>query len=266
MAEKVDSVYHSSRTLDQQMAEVHRMVQDLTVARREPQTPPVPARNPARSPTTEVPDPLDSRFAPSSPLQRSNTRVSLPRFPQRPSSPDEPASAVPDASSPSQPSPTETISMLRTSDHIQRRASRVSEFSFGSSSIRYSSSSYASSDAGTGCVGWQSPPQSANDFFHNRDHSTSTKKTSPLPRTPEERGAGPIADNRHSALHSSPVVGLAPPYELQRTSTYTSQAKLSPFPSSQPEIMKLHRSSTTTSQKAAFEKEAFRNSAVLCDV
>ncbi|KAB2100159.1 hypothetical protein AG0111_0g11600 [Alternaria gaisen] len=30
--------------------------------------------------------------------------------------------------------------------------------------------------------------------------------------------------------------------------------------------MKLHRSSTTASQKAAFEKEAFRNSAILCDV
>ncbi|KAI4945703.1 hypothetical protein J4E91_007614 [Alternaria rosae] len=55
-------------------------------------------------------------------------------------------------------------------------------------------------------------------------------------------------------------------YELERTPTQISHAKLSPYPSSQPEIMKLHRSSTTTSQKAAFEKEAFRNSAILCDV
>jgi len=259
-------MYHTSGTLDQQIDKVHHMVQDLTVTPPDPQTPPVPARNPARSPTIEVPNPLGSKYMPSSSPRHPNTKVPLPRFPQRRIPPHQHVPTCLDARSPSEPSPMETVSMSRTSDLIQRRASHMSDFSFGNSSIRYSSSSYASSEAGTSSAGWQSPPQLSNDYFHNRDHSTSTKKTTPLPRTPEECGAGPIVDNRHSSLHSLPVTGLAPPYEFQRTSTYTSQAKSTPFPSSQPEIMKLHRSSTTTSQKSAFEKEAFRNSAVLCDV
>jgi len=266
MVERINIMYHTSGTLDQQIDKVHRMVQGLTVTPPDPQTPPVPARNPARSPTTEVPNPLVSNFVPSSSSRHPNTKASLPRFPQRRITPHQIIPTGLDARSPSEPLPMETISMSRTSDLIQRRASRMSDFSFGGSSTRYSSSSHASSEAGTSSAGWQSPPQLSNDYFHNRDHSTSTKKTTPLPRTPEECRAGPIADNRHSSLHSLPATGLAPPYEFQRTSTYTSQAKSTPFPSSQPEIMKLHRSSTTTSQKAAFEKEAFRNSAVLCDV
>jgi hypothetical protein len=44
------------------------------------------------------------------------------------------------------------------------------------------------------------------------------------------------------------------------------KSTLSPFPTRQDSITKLHRSSTTASQKSAFEKDAFRNSAVLCDV
>jgi hypothetical protein len=45
-----------------------------------------------------------------------------------------------------------------------------------------------------------------------------------------------------------------------------SKSALSLFPARQDSITKLHRSSTTASQKAVFEKDAFRNSAVLCDV
>ncbi|EFQ87533.1 hypothetical protein PTT_16976 [Pyrenophora teres f. teres 0-1] len=266
MVERNDIIYHSSKTLDRQIDEIHRMAQDLTLTAQDPQTPPIPPKNPARSPTTETSNPLGSKFAPFSSPPHPDTGVSLPRFPQHPISPNQPTTASLDTSSPSEPSPTETISMARTSDVIRRRASRTSDFSFGSSSIRYSSSSYASSEAGTSSTGWQNHPQSSNDYYHNRDHSMSTKKTTPLPRTPEECGSGPIADNRHSSLHSLPVTRLAAPYELQRTSINISQAKLSPFPSSQPEIMKLHRSATTASQKTTFEREAFRNSAVLCDV
>ncbi|PWO25154.1 UbiH, 2-polyprenyl-6-methoxyphenol hydroxylase, partial [Pyrenophora tritici-repentis] len=264
--ERTDITYHANATLDRQIDQVHRIVQDLTLTPQDPQTPPIPPKNPARSPTTETPNPRGSKFAPFSSPRHPNNRVSLPRFPQHPISPNQPTVASLNTSPPSEPSPTETISMARTSDSLRRCASRTSDFSFGGSSIRYSSSSYASSEAGTSSAGWQSPAQFSNDYFLNRDHSTSTKKTTPLPRTPEESGAGPIADNRHSSLHSLPVIGLAAPYELQRTSINISQAKLSPFPSSQPEIMKLHRSATTTSQKTTFEREAFRNSAVLCDV
>ncbi|KAF2715340.1 hypothetical protein K504DRAFT_457515 [Pleomassaria siparia CBS 279.74] len=42
--------------------------------------------------------------------------------------------------------------------------------------------------------------------------------------------------------------------------------KLSLNPPTQPEFDKLHRSSTTMTQKEFFEKQAFRNSAILCDV
>ncbi|KAG9387769.1 hypothetical protein A1F94_000661 [Pyrenophora tritici-repentis] len=265
--ERTDITYHANATLDRQIDQVHRIVQDLTLTPQDPQTPPIPPKNPARSPTTETPNPRGSKFAPFSSPRHPNNRVSLPRFPSTSNiSPNQPTVASLNTSPPSEPSPTETISMARTSDSLRRCASRTSDFSFGGSSIRYSSSSYASSEAGTSSAGWQSPAQFSNDYFLNRDHSTSTKKTTPLPRTPEESGAGPIADNRHSSLHSLPVIGLAAPYELQRTSINISQAKLSPFPSSQPEIMKLHRSATTTSQKTTFEREAFRNSAVLCDV
>ncbi|RMZ73182.1 hypothetical protein GMOD_00008988 [Pyrenophora seminiperda CCB06] len=266
MVERIDGMHHASGTLDREMDEVLRMAQDLTVTPQDPQTPPVPARNPARSPTTEVPNPLSARILPSSPSLPPNTRVSLPRFPQPPITPEEPTSADLDADSPPEPSPTETISISRMSDPAQRRISRISDFSFGTSSIRYSSSSYASSEAGASSAGWQSVPQFSNDYFHNRNRSTSTTKTTPLPRSLKERESGIFADNQYSTLHPLPATSLAPSYELQRSSTNTSQAKLSPFPSPQPEVMKLHRSATTTSQKAAFEKDAFRNSAVLCDV
>lgn len=61
-------------------------------------------------------------------------------------------------------------------------------------------------------------------------------------------------------------MGLPTPDEFERVTPQSSHTRLSPYPSTQPEIVKLHRSSTTASQKAVFEKEAFRNSAVLCDM
>ena len=213
--------------------------------------PPVPARNPARSPTTEAANPLSQSIhtssPPNSPPRDPKTKVSLPRIAQCPRSPKQSLLVEHDDEAPVTSSPTRTISTSRASSPNQKR---VSEFSFGGSSLRYSSSSYASSDAGTSSAGWQSPSPLLHEAHLGRHQSTSTKKTSPLTRTPEVPGPGQKNDT---------------PHELERTSTQTSQAKLSPFPSS-PEIMKLHRSSTTASQKATFEKEAFRNSAILCDV
>jgi hypothetical protein len=267
MAEQIDHMYHSIGSLDQQLDEVHRIVENLTIAPQDSHVPPVPARNPARSPTTEVANPLSQTLhastPPNSPPRDQSTRVSLPRNPQHPKSPKQ-ALLVKfdddDAFVPS--SPTEIMSTSRASSPPQKR---VSEFSFGDSSLRYSSSSYASSDAGTSSAGWQSPSPSLYDSHLSRQQSTSTKKTSPLPRTPEVLEPGQKTDNRHLTLLPPPAMRLGPSNELETTSTQTSQGKLSPFPSS-PEVMKLHRSSTTASQKAAFEKEAFRNSAILCDV
>ncbi|KAI4608243.1 hypothetical protein J4E80_009253 [Alternaria sp. BMP 0032] len=58
MAERIDNMHHSAGSIDQQLDEVHRMVEDLMIAPHTSHVPPVPAKNPARSPTTENADPL----------------------------------------------------------------------------------------------------------------------------------------------------------------------------------------------------------------
>ncbi|KAI4702704.1 hypothetical protein J4E89_010236 [Alternaria sp. Ai002NY15] len=58
MAERIDHMHHSAGSIDQQLDEVHRMVEDLMIAPHTSHVPPVPAKNPARSPTTENADPL----------------------------------------------------------------------------------------------------------------------------------------------------------------------------------------------------------------
>ncbi|KAF1942046.1 hypothetical protein EJ02DRAFT_503046 [Clathrospora elynae] len=268
MAERIESIYHSVGSLDQQFDEVHRIVQNLTIATDDTSIPSsVPVKNPARSPTTEAPNPwspgLGLSSPPSSPPWSQNTKVSLPRTPYRPRSPEYSSSTGLGVNVAAPSSPTETMSTSRASSPTRKR---ISEFNFGGSSLRYSGSSYASSDAGTSSVGRSSPLPLLKDSFHSRQPSTSTNKTISLPRTPEEREPDELAGNRHMSLLSPPAMGLATTYELERVTSHGSHTKLSLFPASQPDIMKLHRSSTTASQKAAFEKEAFRNSAVLCDV
>jgi hypothetical protein len=255
LADRIDRVYLTNGDLDQQIEEVHRIVQDMTVSIPTTNTPPpaIPARNPARPPSGEVLNPTNSFLVssspPSSPPRRQNTVTPLPRTSRPPRSPDQPTSPSPSISIRAPFSPTETTSTSRTSSPTQKR---VSEFSFSASSLRYSSSSYASSTASSG--GWSEPHVS---------RSTSTKKSTPLPRTPEVREPGDRSSDVTLALLPPPAMGLAAPYEVDRM---TPRSNLSPYPSSPPELTKLHRSSTTSSQKANFEKEAFRNSAVLCDV
>ena len=260
-------MHHSAGSIDQQLDEVHRMVEDLMIAPHTSHVPPVPAKNPARSPTIENADPLSQTYhalsPPESPPRSQNVKKSLPRIPQRPEFHEQSSIVRFNNDAPVPTSPADVMSTSRTSPPAQKR---VSEFSFGGSSLRYSSSSYASSDAGTSSVGWQSPSSLLPDSHLSRPYSTSTKNMSPLPRTPEVCEPGRKADIRHHTLLPPPAMKLGSLCELERTSTQTSHAMLSPYPSLQPEIMKLHRSSTTTSQKAAFEKEAFRNSAILCDV
>jgi hypothetical protein len=228
MAERIDSMYHSIGSLDEQLDEVHRIVQRLTITPPSTQAPPVPARNPARSPTAEMPNPLSPKLAPSSPPnsppRHQNTKFHLPRAPVRPHSPELSPSAGFSASSPPPSSPTETMSTSRASSPTQKR---VSEFSFGGPSLRYSSSSYASSDAGASSAGWQSPSPLLHDSSLRRQQSTSTKKTSPLPGTPEVREPGEQADKRYLSLLPPPAMGLAAPYELERTMSHSTLHTLS---------------------------------------
>jgi hypothetical protein len=259
MTERYESVLHSSGSLDEQLDEMHRIVQGLTLTTSDKQAPPVPTKNPARSPTGEEPNPLSPRLTScarsTSPYQSQTNIPSPSQAPRRSKSPELTSSAGPSASKAAPSSPIDTISTSRASSPTQKR---VSEFSFGGSSLRHSSSSYASSDAGTSSAGWQSPSPLLNDTFVSRQLSTSTKMTSPLPGTPEVREPGERADNRHLSLLPPPAIGY--------TASNASHIRLSPYPSTQPDLMKLHRSSTTTSQREAFEKEAFRNAATLCDV
>ena len=83
MAERVDHMYHWTGSLDQQLDEVHRLVENLAVASRDSHVPPVPARNPARSPTTEAANPLSQSIhtlsPPKSPPRDPKTKVARPK-------------------------------------------------------------------------------------------------------------------------------------------------------------------------------------------
>ncbi|KAH8733186.1 hypothetical protein GQ44DRAFT_721396 [Phaeosphaeriaceae sp. PMI808] len=261
MADRIDNLYHSHGSLDQQLEEVHRMVQNLMITVPPIQTPPIPARGPTRSPTIEASTPMGSSPRSMSPVatppRQRQAKISLPNPPRRSRSPDQLTSTGPTVNIRHPSSPKDTVNTSKPSSPPQKR---ISEFSYGGSSARYSSSSYASSIASS--TGWSSPG-TPRDSFISRQHSTSTKKTSPLPRTPEVQEPGERANVDMLSLLPPPALGYSAPYELERTASRTT---LTPFPAKQPDIVKLHRSSTTASQKAEFEKVAFRNSAILCDV
>ncbi|KAJ6281942.1 hypothetical protein J3E71DRAFT_381382 [Bipolaris maydis] len=237
MAERIDSIYTSSSSLDQQLDEVHRMVQDLNLMSRDSAAPPVPPKHPTRTPSTEEGSHqslmLDRSDASRSPPRNYNLKISLPSIPHNPRLSQYSTASF--TNSPPTPLPTKES---------------VSETSLMSSSLRHSSSSYASSEAGQSSTGWQSPQPAAKQLRLSRQQSISTRNG---PASPEIRDQTQRPNNRYSTLHSSPILGPEFSHELGRTL-------------SQAEIEKLHRSATTASQRNAFEKEAFRNSAILCDV
>jgi hypothetical protein len=253
MAKSINSMYHMPGSLDEQLEELHHFVQNLVITDLDGQIPPIPERNPARSPVLEVQDPMQTLHMPypdrGSSHRWANARSSLPRSPHRSVSSE---TCLSSSSSNVPSSPTHKSSPLGNSP---RR--RVSEFSFGGSSTRYSSSSCASSDAGMGSMNWPNP--GPRDSAMSRQLTSA--KNSPLRHTPEIR-----EPDQELAIDMS----LYPPTmsSLYRQDTARSRpgSALSPFPSAKSGIAKLHRSSTTASQKSTFEKEAFRNSAVLCDV
>jgi hypothetical protein len=260
MADRVQSIHGANGNLDEQLEEVHQVLERLLVSMPTAKPPPVPARNPARSPTVEAPFPLSPNLRPSSPLatspRKQNTVVSLPRPPRRSRTPEQSVSPEPTISIRPPSSPTETMSTSRASSPSQKRAS---EFSFGGSSYRYSSSSYASSTASSGTYSSSGTPR---DSYVSRQPSTSNKRKPPLPGTPEVHEPGERKRVDALPLLPPPAMHYTARPGLERVS---SQTTLTPYPTTQPDYVKLHRSSTTASQKVAFEKEAFRNSAVLCD-
>lgn len=239
MAERFDSIYDLPGSLEDQLDELQRFVQELAITNPTTEAPPIPQRNPARSPIAELSDPLTT-----TPIPRTCLTASPPYSRYRSASRSSPTSnyilPISTHKTPSSP-PTSC-----------RKC--VSELNFGGSSARDSTSSYASSTSS----------EPSRDSLNSR-HTSSVSKTLPLPRTPEL--SEPVQPRRGS-------LSLLPPPAIQSPSSHLahnmerarSNSTLSPFPAQQDSIMKLHRSSTTASQKATFEKEAFRNSAVLCDL
>jgi hypothetical protein len=260
MAGRIASVYQRHDYPGQELENVHCAVQSLRVTNASAQSPQIPVRNPARSPTIEAANPLCPNSMSTSTLATSPRRLEMrtpnPKPPQYsnapfiPESPSRKSSANIRVSS----SPTETMSTSRASSPTQ---TRNSEFSISVSSFRYSSSSYASSTASS--CGWSSPETPLVD------HQTSTigKRNFPLPITPEAREPGEGSREHVLPFIPPPALGYAVDSVVERPKP---RSTLSQYPAIQSDIVKLHRSSTTASQKAAFEKEAFRNSAVLCDV
>jgi hypothetical protein len=236
------------------------MVQSLKITDRPARSPPIPARNPARSPAIEATNPLHSNVMPASTLAPSpkslDRRMSHPKPSKQAISSPVPASPPYKTSAMMQipSSPTETMSTSRASSPTQ---TRISDFSIDGSSLRYSGSSYASSTASSG--GWSSP----GTPLITHQPITASKRNFPLPRTPEVREPDESSKEYKLSLLPPPALEYA---AYSRRERPTSSSTLSQYPAAQPDIVKLHRSSTTSSQRAAFEKEAFRNSAVLCDV
>jgi hypothetical protein len=250
MAERFDSMYDLPGSLEDQLEEVSRFVQELALVNPTTQAPPIPQRNPARSPIAELPDPLNAASLLLPPPALSHRRAGQQMT--SPNSQQLPAPAVPS-------SPTFTVAdtspVLACPSPPTPPRKRVSEFSFGGSSVRDSTSSYASSTS--------SAPSRGS--LSNRHTLVPVGESLPLPRTPE------LSETMQSNTSSSTL--LPPPAKRPSSAQSTpdisrvrSASTLSPFPARQDSITKLHRSSTTASQKAAFEKDAFRNSAVLCDV
>ncbi|KAH7087574.1 hypothetical protein FB567DRAFT_495516 [Paraphoma chrysanthemicola] len=253
---RIDSTRHVDASIDERPEELHEMLQQLTTVPTATKLP-VPRENPARSPIlyAESAHDLSRRTSPS-PNAKSGQNASLldsgDRAQQSPA-------VGPRISHDLRTSPRRKSSVTKPSSPGQKR---VSELSFGVASLRYSSSSYASSTASSGA--W-SDHGAARDSIASHDTLTSSKTLSPLSKTLESREVAKGSSEDALSLLPPPALGFSTPSDLD-LNRVRSHSNLSPFPASQASVVKLHRSSTTSSQRAAFEKEAFRNSAILCDV
>ncbi|XPS99103.1 hypothetical protein M3J09_008285 [Ascochyta lentis] len=244
MAKQFDSM-----CLDDELDEISRFVQELAIANNTTRAPPVPLRNPARSPVAEIPTPLNSTLVPLSPPALLPRRVNVTSSQRQRSVSTESVTSQPinkDVSS---------VSGYTVTTPPTPPRKRVSEFSFGGSSARDSTSSYASSIS--------SGP--SRNSLNSRHALVAVSESPPLPKTPE-LGEPMQAKTNSSSLLPPPALRPSSTHSAQTADRKQSSSTLSPFPARKDSITKLHRSSTTASQKSTFEKEAFRNSAVLCDV
>lgn len=158
---------------------------------------------------------------------------------------------------PSSPTATATSLSPTTSPTMSPNSrKRISEFSFGGTTNRYSGS-YASSDVGGGNSGWPGPTPNRNSYLGR----SLSQRQNHLLGTPEEPRSRP--DSTVLPPLPPPAMDIPPDPEIDRVMP---MAKLTVHPPAQSETAKFHRSSASASQRSSFEKQAFRNSAILCDV
>lgn len=258
MAEQIDRIHHRTGSFGTQLEELHHIVKDIAGC-----TPQILATQglDSRPPSSLY---LDSSRQTSSTLESFIARDFLP--PRHTSRPQPPTSRLSRSSAPprspdmsvtavpSSPTSTTVVSNSPTTS-IKKH---ISDFSFGGLPSRHSGS-YVPSEAGTNNNGWPSP--ATNRFSHvSRQPST---RESTFARSPEVRERGIRPDSTILPALPPPAMDMPPDPEDDQIMAIS---KVSLNPPTQPEIVRLHRSSTTTSQKEVFEKHAFRNSAILCDV
>lgn len=261
LARSIDGINHVDGSINEQLEDLHDILQKLTVSPTSIPKPPIPRKHPARSPILDGKKYRSEPLSPSSPLPTTSEQQNVPSSISTPLGSRRSSQYLQLSSptiSPEVPSSPKCESMASKASSPSQK--RVSEFSFGVSSLRYSSSSYASST--TSSTEWSSHG-APRDPLVSRSPHMSQKIMSPLSRTLEVRQPGKRSSEDALLLLPPPALGYATPSGLERG---TSHASLSPYPATQPNLIKLHRSSTTSSQRAAFEKEAFRNAAILCDV
>ena len=246
IASKVDQLHENDGTLVGHLNDIHSVVVDISG-----QTPHIsPIHDFGSRPPSSFQLDMSPRVSPGPEVFRARDylppRQSSRRSPPPPLSPSESVTVV-------STSPPTTI--MSTSPPTAARK-RISEFSVGPGS-RYSSS-YAGSDAGDSS-GWPSPIPKRNSYLSRQ----SSKRETRLPKTPEMREPNSRPDSTVLPPLPPPAIDIDPDTGFEKA---MSISKLSLHPPVQPEIVKLHRSSTTASQKSMFEKQAFRNAAILCDV
>ncbi|KAJ4302745.1 hypothetical protein N0V90_001635 [Kalmusia sp. IMI 367209] len=252
IAEQVDSIQHRTRTLSQQLDEANRIVKDIASRSHLPPTPNTMASSP---------DPTLS-YSPQQ-LQTSPDRYSGADFlpPRQESIASRPQSPPPSHTSPELRSASSPPRSTMPSPTTTRK--RISEFSVGGPGSRYSGS-MASSD-GESSHDSKSPLRYA---YLSRQPST---KASSLAKSVAQREARSRPDSGVlSPMLPPPAMSLPPLPDADVTDTASLMSGLSlnhaARPETRSEIKQLHRSSVTLVQKEQFEKVAFRNAAILCDV
>jgi len=250
VAEQVDSIQHRTRTLSQQLNEANRVVKDI--ASKTAQFPPTP-NTMGGSPSPLIQSPLHQiptgqEYYSTKDLQRAGSLSTRPQTPPHSHTSPEWKNLSP--SSPLKSTVPSPVSNTRK---------RISDLSIGDPASR----------ASVGNV--SSDGESSHDSRPSLRHAYLSRQpsngASSLARSVAEREARSWPDSGVlSPMLPPPALTLPPlPDTDADAASLMSGLSLTNQPA-QPEIKQMHRSSMTLVQKELFEKVAFRNSAILCDV